>query len=96
LNSSDGTSPGDPDAPQGIYYFGLRLKLPGSGLADSDPIYFVYNNGLDEQVHEQAIDWIQTNIVPEPSTWLLAACGASAVVIAGRRKGTGAMRRARR
>ena len=54
LNSTDGINPNLPNAPEGIYMLSMELKLPGSGLANSDPVYFVYNNGLGEAVHDEA------------------------------------------
>jgi hypothetical protein len=86
LNYLGSFSPTAPNAPDGVYLVGLTLTLPGSGLADSDPIYLVYNNGLDEQIHDEAIDWVQAQLVPEPSTWLLAALGGSAAAIARLRR----------
>jgi len=86
LNYTDGIDPAAPNPPDGIYLLGLTLKLPGSGLADSDTLYFVYNNGLSEGIHDQAMDWVQTELVPEPSTWLLFSAALAAVVGIGRRK----------
>ncbi|MGD9720421.1 MAG: PEP-CTERM sorting domain-containing protein [Pirellulales bacterium] len=86
LHFTDATDPTAPNAPEGIYLVGLQLKLPGSGLADSDPIYFVYNNGLDEEVHDEAIDWVQVNLVPEPGAWLLALSGVGGLALIARRR----------
>jgi hypothetical protein len=87
LNFTDGVDPLPPNAPDGIYMLGLELLLPGSGLANSDPIYFVYNNGLSEEVHDEAIDWVQENlIVPEPASWLLAAMAAGGLAVVVCRK----------
>lgn len=87
LNSTDGINPNLPNAPEGIYMLSMELKLPDSGLANSDPIYFVYNNGLDEEVHDQAMDWVQENlVVPEPSTWAIMAIGAVALAAIAMRK----------
>ena len=77
MNAADGTNPNLPNAPDGVYLIGLDMKLPGSGLANSDPIYFVYNNGVGEATHDEAIDWVQNNlVVPEPSSWAIMAIGA--------------------
>ncbi len=76
LNDTSGTPP------DGIYLIGMQLTLPGSGLANSDPIYIVYNSFLDETTHDQAIDWVATNLVPEPAAWLLASLGGAAVALA--------------
>ncbi len=83
LNGSDGTNPLPPNAPEGIYMVGLELKLPGSGLANSDPIYFVFNNNLSEETHDLAISWVADSLaVPEPSTLVLAAMAAGALGLA--------------
>ncbi|MDX1963201.1 MAG: PEP-CTERM sorting domain-containing protein [Pirellulales bacterium] len=78
LHFTDGTNPAAPNAPDGIYYIGMQLKLiptvnSNGTLLNSDPIYIVYNNGLSEEIHEAAEEWIQTNVVPEPGTWSLIA-----------------------
>jgi hypothetical protein len=87
LNSTDGVDSDPPNAPDGIYMVGIDLKLPDSGLSNSDPIYLVYNNALDEEVHDLAIDWVQENlVVPEPSTWTLMTLAAAALVAAGWRR----------
>ncbi len=84
LNSTDGINPAEPNAPDGIYMLGLTLKLPGSGLEDSDILYFVYNNGLDEETHDLAMDWVHdTLVVPEPSSVLLAGSALGAMVLVG-------------
>ncbi len=87
LNSTDGIDPSLPNAPDGIYMLGMTLKLPGSGLEDSDVLYFVYNNGLDEEMHDLAIDWVQnTLVVPEPSSVILLGSALGAVTLVGWRK----------
>lgn len=87
LTSTDGVDPLPPNAPDGIYMLGMTLKLPGSGLANSDTLYFVYNNGLDEEVHDEAIDWVQNAlVVPEPSSYLLMGTALSAISLIGWRK----------
>jgi len=92
LNSVDGTNPNDPNAPIGAYMIGLALKLPGSGLANSDPIYIIYNNGLDEATHDLALDWARDNLlaVPEPSSWILMASAGVGLIATLRRRGGGA------
>lgn len=87
LNYTDGIDPALPNPPDGIYMLGMTLKLPGSGLADSETLYFVFNNGLDEDVHDLAIDWVQnTFVVPEPSSYLLMGSAMSAIGLIGWRK----------
>jgi len=80
LNAADGVNPALPNAPDGIYFLGIDLKLTNGALANSDPIYLVYNNGLSEAVHDAAIDWVQTNVVPEPGTWAMLGLTGLALV----------------
>lgn len=90
LNGSDGNAepaaqtPGWPssgyagdgiEAAPGIYMLQLRVISNDPGILASDPIWIVYNNGLGEQAHEDAIDWVQGNLVPEPSAALTAGAG---------------------
>jgi hypothetical protein len=70
-------------APIGAYLFSLELLLdPAGAIANSDPIYIVFNNGLSEALHDVAIDWVNQNLVPEP-----ALAGVLApLVMRGRRR----------
>jgi hypothetical protein len=61
------------NAPDGIYMIGMQLKLADDSLAPSDPLYIVYNNGLSESIHDEAIGFVETSVVPEPSMWMLIA-----------------------
>ena len=62
-------------AADGLYAFGATLSVPGSGLLASDPIYFVYNVGMSETVHDAGIDYYSAQVVPEPSSLALAGLG---------------------
>lgn len=84
LNFTDGTDLTLPNAPEGIYLVGLELALPG--LTNSDPIYFLYNNGLDEEIHDEAINWVEANLVPEPSSLSLAAISLLGMAAFGRQR----------
>jgi hypothetical protein len=70
-------------APAGLYAFGTTLSV--GGLV-SDPIYLVFNQGMTEAVHDEGIDFYTTQIVPvpEPSTTVLAAIGATVILYAAR------------
>lgn len=88
---TDGANPAAPNAPNGIYYIGMQLKLTptvnsNGTLTNSDPIYIVYNNGLSEEVHDAAIGYIETNVVPEPGTWTMLALGGVAGLWSIRRR----------
>lgn len=55
--------------PEGIYAFSLELTLTDGGNTHvSDPVWVVFNNGLTEEQHEQAIA-----AVPEPAGLSLLA-----------------------
>lgn len=82
-----------PGAANGFYAFGATLSVPGSGLLASDPIYMVYNVGMSEALHDQAIDFYNVQVVPEPSSLALAGIGAVGAGLAALRS---RLRRARR
>ncbi len=81
LQGADGNStPGDGNEPTaGIYLIPLELTSSDAALADSLPLFVVYNNGLTEEVHDSAIGWVESNLltIPEPATGVL--CGAVVV-----------------
>ena len=68
-------------AADGIYAFGATLS---SGGLSSDPIYFVFNAGKSEAIHDVGIDFYATQAVPEPSCFALVTLGVA--VLAFRRK----------
>lgn len=90
--AKDGAAPD-----QGFYLYALQLGM--TGYISSDPLYFVFG-ALDPEVlapqfadleafevaHGLAEVWVEDNllVVPEPTAWLLAACGVAGLV-AGRR-----------
>lgn len=79
---SDGNNPAD-----GIYLLALGLTTNMPGVAAADPIFIVYNNGgLDEAIHDAAIDYVNTTLVPEPSSVVMLAVGAAGLALAARRR----------
>lgn len=84
----NGTVFATPGAANGIYAFGVTLSA--GGLA-SEPIYFLYNVGLSETVHDDAIAWYEANVVavPEPSSATLAGIAVAGSLWLGRRRITG-------
>lgn len=73
LNGNDTPPPAN-----GIYL--LNIALQATGASDSDPIWIVYNHGLDEEDHDAAIAWVEANLVPEPSALVLLGGGAVALL----------------
>lgn len=90
LNSSigsgwNGTAFTTPGAADGLYAFGVTLSAGG---LTSEPIYFLYNVGLTETVHDEAIAWYEANVVavPEPSSATLAGIAIAGSMWLGRRR----------
>jgi hypothetical protein len=54
----------DSSAPAGIYLLANTFSL--SGAADSDVIFTVFNAGLDEEIHDEAIEYVESVLVPTP------------------------------
>jgi hypothetical protein len=53
-----------PSPTSGVYLFGLEMT--SDTYASSDTVYFVLASGVDEMVHEAAVDWVtDTFTVPE-------------------------------
>ncbi|MBB6429888.1 PEP-CTERM sorting domain-containing protein [Algisphaera agarilytica] len=77
----------DATAQAGIYLISLELEA-GSGGPTSDPLFFVLNYGLDEELHEVAADFVSagdlTAAVPEPASLALVLGGG--LVALGRRR----------
>lgn len=79
LLGSDGDD--DPAPAAGIYL--IEMALLNSALPDaaSDPVFVLFNNGLDEELHEASIEYAETTLVPEPtSAVLLAGLGGLALI----------------
>jgi hypothetical protein len=66
----------------GVYLVEVELTNPGGSLMTSDPIWFVFNWNEDELVHEEAIEYVVTNLVPAPG----AALAFGIVALVGRRR----------
>lgn len=69
LVDAGGTGLGSPSA--GVYVFATTFSV--AGLTDSELVYWVLALGVEEAVHEAAVNYIaiSTGIVPEPSSLIL-------------------------
>lgn len=68
------------DPANGIYL--AAFKFAASGLATSQTMWVVYNLGMDEESHEEAIEWVEANLVPAPGVMTLLGLAG----LAGRRR----------
>jgi len=77
--------------PEGAYLISFDLFNPASdgitstGVTASDPLFIVYNNGLSEELHDEAIEQVQATPVPEPAAISSLLLGAAALLRRGRR-----------
>lgn len=61
VSNTDATAPDT-----GFYLWSLTLDV---GSLSTDPVYFVHGLGIDdEEAHEAAIGFVETTLVPEPSS----------------------------
>ena len=52
------------------------------GYANSDSFYIVFNLGLDDEVFEESVEWVEGNLVPAPGAIAMLAIAG----LAGRRR----------
>lgn len=69
----------------GVFAFATTFRV--AGLTDSELVYWVLANGVDEAAHEAAVTYISRSVgvVPEPTS--LAIAGSSLVFVLVRRSG---------
>jgi hypothetical protein len=65
--------PGGPT--DGVYLVEAKLESSSSSVLDSQPFWLVYGYNADEDDHANAVDWVEANLVPEPSVLGLAGIG---------------------
>lgn len=67
-------------AGMGIYLLELEFTTDLAGVGSSMPFWIVFNQGMDETVHDEAIEWVEENLVPTPGPiGLLAAASMLAL-----------------
>lgn len=68
----------------GVYL--MATSFTGTDLAESDPLYWVAASGVDEEIHEAAVEYVHdTLVVPEPSGLVLAIIASLATLLVRRR-----------
>ena len=59
-------------ASTGVYLLQLQLDSSDTGIAPTDPFFIVFNQNDSEENHDDAIHFVETVIVPEPGSFVLA------------------------
>ena len=49
----------------------LEFTFSSASLATSDSIFIVFNNGMDDELFEETVEWAEANVVPVQGAWLL-------------------------
>lgn len=70
----------DSGAADGSYL--LEFTAVMDGYATSDSFYIVFNLGLDDEVFEESVEWVEGNLVPAPGAIAMLAIAG----LAGRRR----------
>ena len=63
----------------------LEFTFSMDGFASSDPIWVVFNLGLDEEDYEASVEWVESNYVPTPAA--LPLLSLMAIATGRRRRG---------
>lgn len=69
------SGPGGTDPANGVYLLELELTTTAPGIAPSEPYWIVFNLNLDQSVQDEAIDYVERNLVPAPGAVMLAGLG---------------------
>jgi len=65
-----------PNNDVGIYLLSLQLRTDAPGIGTSPTFWVVLNNGEDEEVHDEAVAWAESHLVPAPAGGpVICACG---------------------
>ena len=77
-------APGQTAPGAGIYLLSVELELDNVAGSRSEPIWLVFNNGLNEAEHDEAIEYVEANIVPTPGA--VGVLGLAGLFAARRRR----------
>jgi hypothetical protein len=89
FSSDDEAIPNDGnDATDGIYFLQASISSSSPSITDSDPLWFVFNNGLSETQLNAAM-----SVVPEPSSIVLGMFAAGSLATYLRRQRSRTRRR---
>jgi len=66
----DGLTPDSP-SDDGVYLLSLQLSTNQAGILSSDPYFYLLNKNATAQEAAAALDYVNTHILPEPSTLAL-------------------------
>jgi len=85
LVDSSGTPIAAPD--DGVYLWATDFGVSTPGVDPSEPVLWVMGRGVEETVHEAAHEWVESHVVPEPTTLTLTAVAVALLLTTtGRRR----------
>jgi hypothetical protein len=80
-----GTSPNTP-SDDGLYLLTLQLNTDQTGIAPSDPYFFLMNKNASAADQAAALAYVNTNLVPEPGSVGMMTLGLAAALLRRRRR----------
>ena len=57
---------GEPAPDDGVYLLPLQIAGKSGSIGGTDVFWFVMNLNMDEEVHDAAIDWVDTHLASTP------------------------------
>ena len=55
-----------------------EMSFSMDGLGSTDPFWVVFNYGMDDELYEETVEWVETNLVPAPGVLALLGLGGLA------------------